>query len=203
MSTSYRFMTKRGVPVPSVRVTQTDPMRRVRVGDVLIPRRFTVRIYEDEHGSPDVEHIYEVRKGVPECREVHILATEDGHEVRVSGLAGIRVQDVLELAIREMALGPVTRLDLRHFRISAISGPEQRSNAVRQVNKSRSALKIKVTDAMLRRVAEVYRADVNGRPTEAVAEAFDTTHRTAGRYIQRARAAGHLGAAIKGRAGER
>jgi len=48
----------------------------------------------------------------------------------------------------------------------------------------------------------VYRANVNDRPTEAVAEHFGRQHRTATQYIKRARERGFLGPAIKGKAGE-
>jgi len=97
----------------------------------------------------------------------------------------------------------VTTLGARQFRISSLSSAAQRHDAVRQAMESRKALKVKVTDAMLRQVSEVYRTNVGSSPTKAVAEALGTTHRTAARYVQRARSAGHLGAAMKAKAGER
>ncbi len=57
---------------------------------------------------------------------------------------------------------------------------------------------------MLRTVARVYRALMaTGRPAQALAELFDVSDRTARWYIQRARAAGHLGEALSGKAGEK
>jgi hypothetical protein len=57
----------------------------------------------------------------------------------------------------------------------------------------------KVTgDELLARVAEAYR---NGgdKPTDAVKRELNCSHRTAGRYVNQARAAGLLPAATKGK----
>lgn len=60
----------------------------------------------------------------------------------------------------------------------------------------------KITDDLLREVAEVYRANVDNGPTQAVAERFVKAPSTAALYVKLARNAGHLGPAIKGKAGE-
>jgi hypothetical protein len=49
-----------------------------------------------------------------------------------------------------------------------------------------------VTDALLREVAGVYQADTTGSPTEAVAEHFPTSKRTATRWLRLARDRGFL-----------
>lgn len=72
----------------------------MRVGTIMLPRTFKAHLIEDEHGGPDVTLAFEVRNGAVECRAVHINATPEGHEVRVTGLAGIRVQDVLEQTVQ-------------------------------------------------------------------------------------------------------
>jgi len=59
-----------------------------------------------------------------------------------------------------------------------------------------------VTDDFLRKVAEVYRANVENGPTKAVEEQFKVSHRTAGDYVRRARERGFLGRATRGKAGE-
>jgi hypothetical protein len=74
--------------------------------------------------------------------------------------------------------------------------------AARAARDARAARRVKITDALLREVATVYRANVNDKPTEAVAEHFGRQHRTATHYIKRARERGFLGSAIKGKAGE-
>lgn len=66
----------------------------------------------------------------------------------------------------------------------------------------RSRRKRKVDDDLLREVAEVYRANVDRGPTQAVAERFDKATSTAALYVSLARQHGFLGAAINGKAGE-
>ena len=75
-------------------------------------------------------------------------------------------------------------------------------DAVAQTEAARAARKVKITDDLLREVADIYRATVFDKPTETVAEHFDKQHRTAALYIKRARERGFLGPAIKGKAGE-
>lgn len=64
----------------------------------------------------------------------------------------------------------------------------------------RSARLLPVTDEHLRGVADVYLGAVERGepPVKAVAERFDLTRPTAGRHVQRARAAGYLPAADRG-----
>jgi hypothetical protein len=75
-------------------------------------------------------------------------------------------------------------------------------DAVAQTQAARAGRKVKITDALLREVADIYRANVSDKPTEAVAEHFDKAHRRAALYIKRARKRGFLGPAIRGKAGE-
>lgn len=165
----------------------------------MLPKTFAAHLSEDEAGGPDVDFVFEVRSGSVECRDVHVRATEAGHEVRVTGLAGLRVQDVLEETVKALLFvepkpdGSGNYL----FPLTAWNGFQD------PVKHVRTARKVKVTDALLREVADVYRANVNRQPTAAVAEHFDKAHRTAGLYVKRARDRGFLGAAIKGKAGER
>lgn len=59
-----------------------------------------------------------------------------------------------------------------------------------------------VTDELLRQVAQVYRDNINDNPTTAVAHHTGGAHRTAVLYVQQARQAGFLGAALPAKAGE-
>jgi hypothetical protein len=183
------------------RLELTTGDETARVGMLEMPKDFTVHLVDDDGGEPDVDLVFQVRAGRPECREVHIRATEDGHEVRVSGLAGIRIEDCLEQAIKHMWDGILR--DVEASGLSWLINSEYSHRlAVQETRKARVARKIKITDSMLREVAEIYRANVKDRPTEAVAEHFGKQHRTATLYIKRARDRGFLGAAVKGKAGE-
>jgi hypothetical protein len=184
------------------KVTASDEL--AAVGQMQMPERFTLHLFEDDAGGPNIDLTWQIRNGAPECVDVHITRTEGGHEIRVSGLAGVRIEDCLEVAVYW----------LMSARVDGGSEPElpdkthwfdfgRAREAVSETRTARAARKVKITDGFLREVAEVYRANLADRPTEAVAEHFDKQHRTAALYVKRARERGFLGAAIKGKAGER
>jgi hypothetical protein len=173
----------------------------VQVGHARVPRSFTVRLVDLENrgpiladaGAPEIVLTFEVRKGHHECRKVCIRSVESGREVTASDLTDIRIDDALEMGLRDIFRGS--------------TGDEASENArgfeaARAARDARAARRIKITDALLHEVASVYRANVNDKPTEAVAEHFGRQHRTATHYIKRARERGFLGPAIKGKAGE-
>ena len=116
----------------------------------------------------------------------------------MTGLAGVRIADLLEQAVADL----LWTGDLRHGAESEWPSGAAQRQAVREVREVRAGRKVKVTDELLREVAEVYRANVENYPTQAVANHFDRQPRTARLYVQRARDAGFLGPAIQGKAGE-
>jgi hypothetical protein len=72
------------------------------------------------------------------------------------------------------------------------------------VARLRRCARRRVTDRLLREVADTYRANIGRAPTAAVAEAFGVSYRTAGDYLRQARDRHYLGESIKqGKAGER
>lgn len=56
-----------------------------------------------------------------------------------------------------------------------------------------------ISGELLRRVAQVYRANIDHAPTRAVAETFGVKPRMASGYVQRARAAGYLPKTTQGK----
>jgi len=177
--------------------------RRVPLGSVMIPETFTAHLFGFDDNGPNIDITWQVVAGSPVCREVRITAVDTDHEVKVSGLAGVRIEDLLEQTTRDLLWtgdfgdGPQWP-----------SGDEQRA-AVRQVRQARAGRKVKLTDELLREVAEVYRANLEHEPTQAVGEHFDKQPRTARLYVQRARertdpqtGKTFLGKAIQGKAGE-
>lgn len=66
--------------------------------------------------------------------------------------------------------------------------------AMRNAGKAAAATRgrRKMTDDLLREVAEVYLADTSGAPTQAVADHFYTGHRNATRYVAKARERGFI-----------
>lgn len=169
--------------------------------DRLVPVRFTVTVDDDDPMTPYITAIYEVRNGQPQCREIRIVSTDDGREIHAGDGRKLRIQDWMEDALAGTALsfggvepGGATRW----------GHPVEADHAgsVRQVRLVRRQGRRRVTDELLQEVAEVYRANIERNPTEAVAARVGKSHRTAGLYIKQAREAGFLGAAIKGKAGE-
>ena len=182
-------------------VTASDEL--APVGQMQMPARFTLYLFDHDSGGPNIDLTWEVRGGVPECVDVHITRSEGGHEIRVSGLAGVRIEDCLERAVwwlmwpRVDGGGEPELPDKTHWFDFG-----RAREAVTQTRSARAARKVKITDDVLREVADVYRDNISDKPTEAVAEHFGKQHRTAALYIKRARERGFLGVAIKGKAGE-
>jgi hypothetical protein len=182
-------------------VTASDEL--APVGQMQMPARFTLHLFDHDSGGPNIDLTWEVRDGVPECADVHITRSEGGHEIRVSGLAGVRIEDCLEIAVWWLmsarvdgGLEPDLPDKTYWFDFGRARG------AVAETRTVRAARKVKITDDVLREVADIYRDNISNKPTEAVAEHLGKQHRTAALYIQRARKRGFLGAAIKGKAGE-
>jgi hypothetical protein len=173
--------------------TEDDDL--AQVGRAMVPKRFTVHLVDLEDHGPDVAIKFEVRNGHHECREVRVYSPDDpGREVRASDLAEIRIDAALEMAVQVIFYGS--------------TGDEQTAiaqgvEAAREAREARTRGKAKITDALLREVARVYRANIDSGPTKAVAKHFGREHRTATLYVKRARERGFLGPAIKGKAGER
>jgi hypothetical protein len=159
----------------------------VKVGSVYVPPIFTAHYADDDAGAPDVALTFEVRSGVPECRDVRVTATEDGHEVRHSGIVGVRIEDALDEAIKNLMLGN------RHK-------PGVVRTTMRESQAARASRRTVVTDSLLREVAEIYGASIGHKPTMAVRDHFEVKHRTAALYVQRAREAGLLPQTTPGKA---
>ncbi len=78
--------------------------------------------------------------------------------------------------------------------MSTVSGesPLRMAEAAKVVQRARSASRQVITEETIREVARVYRANATRRPTQAVAKAFGVQHRTASKYVRRARDIGLL-----------
>lgn len=169
-----------------------------------MPAEFVV-VFQPRKGvdEPLVEMHFAVIDGVPQCRGVLVSAIKGKREVRAGDLRAIPVEDVLESVSAHMTSrviaddqGNVIHTTGRPFAEDLIRGN------VAAVRDARRQTKRKVTDELLREVAEVYRQNLGSNPTEAVRGHFGVAPRTAGLYVRRARDAGFLGEAIKGKAGE-
>jgi len=153
----------------------------VEIGDRLVPQEIFVLIRGGKT-QPDLEMKIEVREGIPQCVELVLRARPDGPEIRDKDLAVIRVSDWLEQIVARCSL------------VRSGSGwgkPVDDRTALADITRIRSG-RPRISREHLKKVAEVYRQHFDKQPTTAVARVFGVKHRTAARYVQQARAAGHL-----------
>lgn len=172
----------------------------VVIGDRAFPEEFEMVLARDDR-RPEVLITFEVRDGVPQCRRVEVRRTEASREVKSSDLRGVSLEDALETAVARAAYATID-LD---GRISISRGPTDATEdraTVQIVREVRRDSRRRMNDDMLRDVARVYREHVGDRPTAAVADVFDRSHRTAALYVQQARQRGFLGPTSQGKAGE-
>jgi hypothetical protein len=178
-------------------IVQWSLGKTVRLADNReVPATFSAVVQDQDPTAPAVAAEFMVLDGVPQCRELRFVSREGGREIRAADCKRARVEDWLEDAVASVAesgskdfLYPPTE--------------KQRAETVRQVRVVRRESRRRITDNVLQEVAEVYRANLDDKPTEAVAKHFEKSHRTAALYVKLAREAGHLGKATKGKAGER
>ena len=180
---------------PIDRSEEREPVGRAQIQ---IPKTFTLQARDDDQGQPDLDITWQVRDGKPVCTAVTITATEQ--EIRSSWLCRIRLDDLLESVIKWMMSvrtdgSDVPQLPDKTHWFDFAAGREAAAEV-------RTARKTMITDELLREVADVYRANVDDKPTTRVAEHFGREHRTAALYVKRARDRGFLGAATRGKAGE-
>src|SRR5215218_9740704 len=111
------------------------------VGQLRMPARFTLHLRDDDEGGPDIDVTWQIRGGVPECVDVRITATETGHEVRVTGLRGVRVEDLLDSTIKWMMSQHRMGSDAPTW----FSFAEGSREAIGQVQAARAGRKVKIT----------------------------------------------------------
>ena len=171
--------------------------------DVELPARFEMR-RPAVRGAPEVYMGFEVVDGVPLCFEVRFSSGMDGRGVRTNDLRFAKIDDWIA-----DCSGLIARhVTKKHSAADHLAAQTEREADVRKaadvVARVRRAARRRVTDALLREVADTYRANIGRAPTAAVAKAFDVSYRTAGDYVRQARDCHYLGESIKqGKAGER
>lgn len=163
----------------------------VAVGDRLLPPRIRAVLppWDDDVG---LRLTIEVRNGVPVCRQLEFVTSPEGRDLRKSDLA-IDLDAVVEMMCAAVALQVV---DADGESSAAVVGGSPQTpfwdGTVRQVRRARAGRPVRLTDERIRQAAEIYRANLDKRPTEAVAAAFGMAHRTAAKYVGEARARGFL-----------
>jgi hypothetical protein len=141
-----------------------------------------------------------VRQGIPCFTRVGIEASASGSEVTGAHLGQVR--DNLEWW-REVIVRRCAQAEPRdHARVPSWADDAAAAAAVKT---ARRGAPRKATPARHERVANIYAAHVDGKPIEAIQDAFRSAdgspvpYRTAARYVQDARKAGYLSPTTRGK----
>jgi hypothetical protein len=173
-----------------VRFHTSDGVAVLRGTQMKLPRRF-VACFPDDRGGPELHLRFEVRAGIPQCREVFLQSHPEGREVRQADIRSADLELYLEIACQMVAPHvsalPVLGEDGLEYP-KAVAG---NTEVARGVARARRNTRRQLSDDRLPEVADVYRANPS-RPSAAVAEHFGLEARTARLYVRRARDAALL-----------
>lgn len=167
------------------------------VDGVLIPDQFYLR-FPGGGDQPSLRVDYVVRSSQVICAGVHLDAKTEGREINSSDLEFVRRQ------IGELTRTATTSV-MQYERKDESSGRRKRglvghddaTDAYRTL--SQKPKRRKITTNHLRKVASLYTENIDRKPWAAIAEHFDVSPATAGRYVVQARKAGLLPATESGR----
>ena len=191
------------------------PSGKVRIGDLWIPAAFeyVVSSIHAEHTFL-VALMYAIEDG-----EIHLrMAYSPTHELnealailrKLSPITRWKREALMYLAAEKdgAALELIERVLNRPATYSEMSRDE-RGDVIGEAIRTAARTPLRrrrdrITDDLLREVAQVYRAanDAGEAPTMAVAQHFYKSHSSAARWVGLAREAGHLGQADGSRGGE-
>jgi hypothetical protein len=166
------------------------------VGDRGIPKRVLYR-HSGDKDRPGLEVAIEVQNGIPAITRVTVTAdSERGVRIRTKDIriADYDLEGRLAYWLSEVTHRRATEAlpDGRRpwWRYSQVPA-EERKDAIRNVEQARRGLRRGMTDELLMRVAEVYRAADPPR-RKAIELAFDTSERSAARWIAEAKRRGFI-----------
>ncbi|MEZ5211266.1 hypothetical protein [Gordonia sp. (in: high G+C Gram-positive bacteria)] len=141
----------------------------------------------------------ELRDQVPRLVELGWRAGAESREIKPTDLRGHDLNAIVEDLYATFVISVIdkdkdTKLVLHH------GGVEEIDPGVRRFLEDRRSPRPRITGALLKDVAKVYRANIKHAPTEAVAKTFGVKHRTATNYVKQARDRGLLPPTKQGRA---
>jgi hypothetical protein len=143
---------------------------------VYVPRTVYVEFSRDQDAVVRLMRI-EVREGIPGCVELIFRAGPYGRSLRPADLAGIDLDGWVEDVLCECT-----------WHIGADGGWVSRPGTVEGRTAIHAAaqptVRRSITPELLREVADIYRANIDGKPIEAVCSALGLEYRTAARYVE-------------------
>ena len=163
-----------------------------KVGDVYVPAEYHLRLPGSAEPSgeeqPSLLITFQVRDGAPVCTAVSIESTHGGRQVLAGDFKtlGRKLNKWREVAFK---------LVMNHGQggeKALTIGPVDRAVARKADNAAQKRARTKVTDKLLKEVANLYRDNVNDAPCRTIRERYNVSQSTAGRYVLLARKAGYL-----------
>lgn len=142
------------------------------------------------HDEPNQYARVEIRDDVPRLVELGWRAGEHQREIRQKDLRETTVSTIVD------DVYAMTVIEVRGGEAVLNTGPEG-SEQDRRMRDLLEELRVgkgkrKISAPLLEQVANVYRANIDHAPTEAVARTFGVRSRMASNYVQRARERGFL-----------
>lgn len=162
-----------------IRVPDEAPMVPI-AGGARLPRQFEVMTRPEAEG-PLHTATFAVIDGRPKCigAGAFMWRPED-REIQTTDLRAVRIGDMLDHAAEA--------LTARDEPFGWTTGPDVRGTAQRTVRNARR----RVNDDLLRQVAAIYEANLDGAPVAEVEAEFGVSRRTASLYVKKARDAGYI-----------
>jgi hypothetical protein len=161
----------------------------VVVEDYWIPETIEITIggVDDQ---PEVCAKVEIRDGAPACTALSFTSREGQREVRQADLRTVEISAL----VNDLVAGFTFRVDPSTREVDMpIVDSDAFHRARRFIERQRRGPGLRdITPELLERVAEIYRANIDHAPTQAVGRAFNVRSRMASEYVQRARAQGLL-----------
>ncbi len=154
------------------------------IGGVKVPAWVSQRRYGK--GNPDMFVKVAVREGGPEVVELSLISQPGQRDIRRKHLRDV---DVEKLAA-ELYSFEVNEAHPDDGSSEFAHGERMARKFVERHRRPRDYRII--TDSFLQQVAGVYRANIQGAPTKAVAKHFQVGESMASKYVTRARQAGYI-----------
>lgn len=175
-----------------VRFHTADGVEVLRGTQLKLPRKFVACFPDSDPTGPDLHLRFEMRAGIPQCREVFLQAHPEGREIRAADIKwAADLEKCITIACQMVAPHISALPVLGNEGLEYPNVPAGHVEVQTGVSRARRNTRRQLSDDRLPEVAEVYRANP-GRPAKAVAEHFGFKPRTAALYVKRARDAGLL-----------
>ena len=160
----------------------------VKVEGVYVPAEFHLRF----PGSPEQPSLlitFHARDDALVCAAITIESKTEGREVLPKDF------EITRRKLRdwkEMACKAVMHAAEQSGESLALSRNVSPATARKAYNAAQKRSRTKITDKLLREVAQLYRDNVEEGPWQAITERYGVSESTAGRYVLLARKAGYL-----------